>query len=99
MLHAPFIMLALAGASDDCDLRATIAGELMILHQRGTSAPTVSAAAQGTALPGLAASLVARVLAAEASPDDPARELAAYHFAAEVHAECRSAGLSGHLMS
>jgi hypothetical protein len=88
MLLAPLIALALAGASDDCDLRATIAGELMILHQSGSSRLALAAAAGGTRMPDFAAGLVARVLAAETSPDTSARELAAYHFSAEVYAEC-----------
>ena len=89
MLHAPLVMLALGAG--DCDARATLAGELMILHQTGAPLQTVEAAAQASPMPDFAASLVERVLAAETSADGAARELAAYHFAAEVHAECHVA--------
>jgi hypothetical protein len=89
MLQMPLVMLALAGPAEECDLRATVAGRLMILHQSGASDATVLAAAPATRIPDFASGLLARVLEAETSFDDEARELAAYHFAAEIHAECR----------
>jgi hypothetical protein len=95
MLLAPLIALALAFAPDDCDLRATIAGELMILHQGGADALAVTAAARGAPLPEFAVTLVSRVLSAETSHHEPGRELAAYHFAAEVHSECLGTFASG----
>ena len=91
MLHAPFVMLALAGPVDECDLRATIAGDLMFLHQSGAARPVVEAAAQAARMPDFATALVVRVLAAEVSDDGGGRELAAYHFAADVHVECQLA--------
>lgn len=89
MLHAPFIMLALAGPAEDCDFRATIAGELMDLYQNGASAVAVSRAAQSSPMPSFALHLVTRIVVAETSGDADARDLASFHFATEIHAECR----------
>lgn len=88
MFQAPIVLLTLAIAPEDCDLRATIAGELMGLRQSGAGTSAITAAALSTSIPDFASSLLDRVLAAETSGDASARELAAFHFAAEIHAEC-----------
>ena len=96
MFYASIIFfMSLTGAEQECDRRATIAGQLMILHQTGATQQAVSAAAFATDMPAFASSLVGRVVSAETSPDGSAREMAAYHFAAAIHAEC----VAGHRIS
>ena len=85
MLPAVLVLLT---AAEICDLRAETAGQLMILHQRGASSSTIAGAADDAADPAFARNLLDRVIAAETSDDSSAAELAAYHFAAEVHADC-----------
>ena len=92
MLHLTMIILALAAADEDCDRRAAVAGELMMLHQSGAAPQALSAAAMATGLPDFALSLIARISAAETSTDSSARELAAFHFAAEINGECLAPG-------
>lgn len=92
MFHASLIALSLASAPEVCDLRATVAGNLMILHQSGATPVTLANAARGTLVPDFATNLVTRVVAAETSPDAFARELAAFHFAAKIYTECTLSG-------
>lgn len=92
MPYALLMLLAAAGSNDDCDLRAAIAGELMFHHQSGADVRDLSRRASRSRLPDFATTLLARVVAVDVPFDPEARELAAYHFAAEIHAECLGAG-------
>lgn len=95
MLKIPLVILAVANA-DACDHRATVAGELMIHRQRGASVERLAELARRADSASDAAALLPRILAAETASEPAAQELAAFHFAAEIFAECSGAVAAGY---
>jgi hypothetical protein len=84
--------ITLAAGLALCDAEAHLAGQLMALVQAGAARDRIEAAVEAQSDPAWAAWILPRVLHAETSEDPEARELAAYHFAAEAHARCTGTG-------
>ena len=78
-----------AQANELCDAQAELAGQIMALRQAEAPQEVLEEAVREAGDRLLAADLAARAYAHEVGTDADAREVASYHFAAEVYEGCR----------